>query len=59
MNALFNLCVAAMIELSHITGLSYQEINIWLFVIIHPLVTALFIATTWLYRSKYKSLKHL
>jgi len=52
MNRLFDLCVDLLFWLSHLTGLSYKEINIWLFVIIHPIITLYFI---YLYR-KYKNL---
>jgi hypothetical protein len=39
MAELFDLCVGAMYLMSDITGLTYKEINIWLFVIIHPAIT--------------------
>jgi uncharacterized paraquat-inducible protein A len=39
MAELFDLCVGAMYLMSDITGLTYKEINIWLFVIIHPVIT--------------------
>jgi hypothetical protein len=39
MDTLFNICVAIMVHLGHILGISYQAVNILLFVIIHPLIT--------------------
>lgn len=43
MNELFWICVKLIQDLSRITGISYEELNIWLFVIINPLVSLLFI----------------
>ena len=42
MDAVFWLCVELLQSLSKYSGLTYQEINVWLFVIIHPLITLLF-----------------
>ena len=46
MHELFDICVGILYSISDITGLTYQEANIWIFVIIHPLITLslLFIA---------------
>ena len=38
MNQLFDLCVLALEVVASFTGLSYKEINIWIFVIIEPIV---------------------
>gem|GEM_PF-2397441 len=59
MNDLFNLCV----ELLHILkvpfGMTYQEINIWIFVIIHPLLTLMFF-TLWVHvRAKNKAFSNV
>lgn len=44
MNELFNFCVHILYVGAHFCGMTYQEINIWLFVVIHPLITlALFV----------------
>ena len=44
MNEFFNLCVHILKVSADFCGMTYQEINIWLFVIIHPLITlALFV----------------
>lgn len=40
MNDLFDLCVAILYWISDLTGLTYKEANIWIFVIIHPLLSA-------------------
>lgn len=39
MSDLFDLCVAILYWISDVTGLTYKEANIWIFVIIHPLLT--------------------
>lgn len=39
MSALFDVCVAILYWISDLTGLTYKEANIWIFVIIHPLLT--------------------
>ena len=36
---LFKLCVIFLVDLSNLIGVSYEEINIWIFVIIWPLLT--------------------
>jgi len=39
MEELFDICVEIMKYLSYKTGFTYKEINIIIFVIIHPLIT--------------------
>ena len=39
MNELFYVCVDLLKRLAAITGMTYEEVNIWVFVIIHPLIT--------------------
>jgi len=36
---LFKLCVIFLVDLSKLIGISYEEINIWIFVIIWPAFT--------------------
>ena len=36
---LFKLCVIFLVDLSKFIGISYEEINIWIFVIIWPAIT--------------------
>jgi len=43
MNQFFYYCVEILKKISEITSMSYEEINIWIFVVIHPLVTLLLI----------------
>jgi len=37
-NALFNWCVDILIAGAHVLGMSYNEVNIWIFCIIEPVV---------------------
>ncbi|MBF90679.1 MAG: hypothetical protein CMP75_02815 [Flavobacteriales bacterium] len=39
MNELFDICVSILYWIAELTGLTYKEANIWIFVIIHPLLT--------------------
>ena len=43
MNQFFYYCVEILKKISEITSMSYEEINIWIFVVIHPIVTLLLI----------------
>ena len=38
MNELFDLCVEILIYISKIFNISYEEANIWIFVIIEPII---------------------
>jgi hypothetical protein len=42
-NRLFDLCVDIMIYWAKLTGMTYKEINIWIFCIIEPIVFLLLI----------------
>ncbi len=42
MDYIFDLCVELLEWGARMTGLTYKEINIWVFVIIHPLLTLIF-----------------
>lgn len=49
-----NLCIYAMEYLSHVTGLSYGFINIWLFVLMGPLSTLIFMASSVVAKTRIK-----
>lgn len=38
MNALFDWCVQLLIDWADMLGMTYEEINIWIFVILEPIV---------------------
>lgn len=56
MNDLFDLCVAILYWISDLSGLTYKEANIWIFVIIHPLITISLIYYVVILRRKIKRL---
>jgi len=37
----FDFCVIILVRLAEMLGISYEEINIWLFVVIQPAITML------------------
>ena len=43
MDTLFNWCVDVLVYGANILGMTYKEINVWVFVIIWPIVTVLLI----------------
>ena len=56
MSELFDICVAILYWISDLTGLTYKEVNIWIFVIIHPLITLSLIYLILQLRRKLKRL---
>jgi hypothetical protein len=49
-DSIFNLCVALLVSLANLLGISYEAVNIWIFVILWPLGTvALIIIIFWQY----------
>lgn len=43
MDQIFDWCVAVLVYWAHVLGITYKEINVWVFVIIWPIVTVLLI----------------
>lgn len=54
MNHIFKLCVQFLENLASKLGITYEEINVWIFVIIEPIV---FILLLWIIRKQYVALK--
>lgn len=52
-NSSFDWCVWVLEVIAPRIGMTYNEINIWLFVIIHPLITLGAIAAAVYYRKKF------
>jgi len=52
MNQIFDWCVKALVYWAGILGITYKEINVWVFVIIWPLVT--FVLVIIVVRQQYK-----
>jgi len=56
-NSLFDWCVEILIKGAHALGMSYNEINIWIFCIIEPIVFVLmFVVIIWQW-NKIRKLK--
>ena len=55
-DSVFNGCVQLLVGLAKIFGMSYEQINIWIFVIIQPFVFLLM--CFWIY-TLYRSIKKL
>jgi len=52
-DALFRLCVVILVDVASLLGISYEALNIWLFVIIQP---GIIIYLVWrLWKQKYKT----
>jgi hypothetical protein len=58
MNAFFDWCVQFLIWLAPYFGMTYQEINIWLFVIIQPGLIVLFFVLWILAKRKAARIRH-
>lgn len=56
-DAIFNFCVRILMDISHASGISYEAINIWLFIIIHPLITILFVILYIITLKRFRNLK--
>ena len=41
-DAVFRVCVYVLVDLSELVGISYEAINIWIFIIIQPTLILLF-----------------
>lgn len=44
MDAIFDWCVAVLVYFAGVFGITYKEINVWVFVIIWPILTLVLIA---------------
>jgi hypothetical protein len=54
----FDWCVRLLYQVAQLIGITYEEINVWLFVIVMPIILVFsfsvniwFIAKAWLYRN--------
>ena len=56
MNELFNWCVDFLVWLADMVGMTYEEVNIWIFVIIEPLV---FLVMLWILIRQYRKIRQL
>jgi ABC-type iron transport system FetAB permease component len=56
MDIVFWICIKIMTTVSSLTGISYQHLNVILFVLLHPAITTLFIYKYLKYKKKYNIL---
>ena len=49
-DAIFRHCVVLLVNVARFLGISYEALNIWIFVVIHPIITLALIL--WLIRLK-------
>lgn len=47
-NRLFHICVEMLVIMGDALGMTYEEINIWLFVVLMPIVFILQAVTIWI-----------
>jgi hypothetical protein len=57
MNELFKWCVDFLIWLADVVGMTYEEVNIWIFVIIEPIVFLLMLWMIIWQRRKIRNFK--
>jgi len=57
MNELFNMCVELLVWLAYMTGTSYVEINVIIFIIIGPIIFSLLVMYSIFITYKYGRLK--
>ena len=56
-DVIFDWCVYALFELADLLGITYEEINVWLFVVALPLALALSLAANYLLFLKVRRMK--
>jgi hypothetical protein len=59
MDKIFWICVEIMHRMSDALGITYQQLNVWLFVIIHPALTVILFIKYWKYRTLWKKTNYL
>ena len=56
MDIIFNWCVNVLVYWAGIIGITYKEINVWVFVIIWPVITALLVLIIFVQQRKIQQL---
>lgn len=56
MDQIFDWCVAVLVYWAQVFGITYKEINVWVFVIIWPIMTLVLIAIIILQQRKIRRL---
>ena len=52
----FKICVIILVDLAEVLGITYEEINVWIFVIIWPILTFYLITRNILLKKKLRKL---
>lgn len=58
METIFNLCVALLLDLADFTGMTYKEINVWIFCIIWPVLTIILCINNIRLRKNFQKLRN-
>ena len=56
-DAIFRYCVVLLVDLARVLGISYEVLNIWVFVIIQPLIIVILLIWALRLRRKIKKLR--
>ncbi len=56
-DAIFDLCVLLLVYLAELLGITYEAINVWIFVIIWPIITLALIAIVFVQHVKLRKLR--
>jgi len=56
MDTIFDWCVNVLVNWAGVIGITYKEINVWVFVIIWPVVTALLVFIIFVQQRKIQQL---
>ena len=52
----FKICVITLVDLAEVLGITYEEINVWIFVIIWPILTFYLVTRNILLKKKLRKL---
>lgn len=55
----FRLCVILLVDLAEVMGLTYEEINVWIFVVVWPLITMALICYIFILRRRIRRLMRI
>ena len=58
-DAIFRYCVVLLVNIAKVFGISYEALNIWVFIIIHPLITIFLFLSVMRLRRKIKVYKQI
>jgi len=56
-DAIFELCVLLLVYLAELLGITYEAINVWIFVIIWPIITLALITIVFVQHVKLRKLR--